>query len=36
VLSPTNPAYQPIVLEADDEESVQVIAELVTVLRGED
>ena len=35
VLSPTNPAYQPIVLDAEDEESVQVIAELVTVLRGE-
>ncbi len=34
VLSPTNPAYQPILLDADDEESVQVLAELVTVLRG--
>lgn len=34
VLSPTNPAYQPLVLSADDEETVKVIAELVTVLRG--
>lgn len=34
VLSPTNPAYQPIVLDAEDEESVQVLAELVTVLQG--
>ena len=33
VLSPTNSEYQPIVLDADDEESVQVLAELVTVLR---
>ncbi|NLN12376.1 MAG: S24 family peptidase, partial [Acidobacteria bacterium] len=34
VLSPTNPDYQPIVLGADDVESVEVIAEMVTVLRG--
>jgi len=34
VLSPTNPAYQPIVLAADDAEHVEVIAEMVTVLRG--
>lgn len=35
VLSPINPDYQPIVLSADDSEHVQVIAEMVTVLRGE-
>jgi SOS-response transcriptional repressor LexA len=34
VLSPTNLAYQPIVLVADDAEHVEVLAELVTVLRG--
>jgi len=33
VLSPTNPEYQPIVLVADDAERVEVIAEMVTVLR---
>jgi len=34
VLSPTNPEYQPIVLAADDAEHVEVIAEMVMVLRG--
>lgn len=34
LLSPTNPEYQPIVLAADDAEHVEVIAEMVTVLRG--
>ena len=31
-LKPTNPAFQPIVLTADDEGTVQVVAELVAVL----
>ena len=35
VLSPINPDYEPIVLSADDSEHVEVIAEMVTVLRGE-
>lgn len=34
VLSPINPDYDPIVLSADDSEQVEVIAEMVTVLRG--
>jgi SOS-response transcriptional repressor LexA len=34
VLSPTNPEYSPIILSTRDAESVQVIAEFVTVLRG--
>lgn len=34
-LSPINPDYEPIVLSADDSEHVEVIAEMVTVLRGE-
>jgi SOS-response transcriptional repressor LexA len=34
VLSPTNPVYQPIVFVADDVEHVEVLAELVTVLRS--
>jgi type III restriction enzyme len=33
-LSPTNPEYSPIILSRRDAESVQVVAELVTVLRG--
>ena len=32
-LSPTNPAYEPIVLTKDDANDVQVVAEFVTVLR---
>jgi len=32
VLSPLNPDFEPIVITAADEESVQVIAELVRVL----
>ena len=35
VLSPINPSYDPIVLSMDDSEHVEVIAEMVTVLRGE-
>ena len=35
VLSPINPEYEPIVLSADDSEHVEVIADMVTVLRGE-
>jgi SOS-response transcriptional repressor LexA len=35
VLSPTNPAYKPIVLESEDAGSVKVLAEFVTVLRGD-
>ena len=35
VLSPINRDYDPIVLSADDSEHVEVIAEMVTVLRGE-
>ncbi|HET6202951.1 MAG TPA: S24 family peptidase [Planctomycetota bacterium] len=34
VLSPTNPAYSPIILSKRDAESVQVVGEFVTVLRG--
>ncbi len=34
VLSPTNPAYSPLVLSENDAESVQIVAEFVTVLRG--
>jgi SOS-response transcriptional repressor LexA len=34
VLSPTNPEYQPIVLEPKDAEAVKVLAAFVTVLRG--
>ncbi|MBY0276119.1 DEAD/DEAH box helicase family protein [Candidatus Binatia bacterium] len=34
VLSPTNPEYAPIVLGPDDAEHVEVIAEMVTALRG--
>lgn len=34
VLSPTNPAYKPIILTQDDAQLVEVLAELVTVLRG--
>ena len=34
-LSPTNPDYEPIVLSSEDSEHVEVIAEVVTVLRGE-
>jgi len=33
-LSPTNPAYHPIVLTDDDAEQVEVIGEMVTVLRS--
>lgn len=33
-LLPTNPEYQPIVLAADDAAHVEMIAEMVTVLRG--
>ena len=33
-LSPTNPDYEPIVLSAENSEHVEVIAEMVTVLRG--
>ena len=34
-LSPINPDYEPIVLSAEDSEHVEVIGEMVTVLRGE-
>jgi hypothetical protein len=34
VLSPTNREYSPIILSERDAESVQVVAELVTVLRS--
>ena len=34
VLSPTNPEYSPIILSKRDADSVQVVGELVTVLRG--
>jgi SOS-response transcriptional repressor LexA len=34
VLSPTNPEYSPIILSKRDAESVQVVGEFVTVLRG--
>ena len=34
-LSPTNPEYSPIILSRGDAESVQVVAEFVTVLRGD-
>ena len=34
VLSPTNPEYQPIILQASNEEQIQVVAEYVAVLRG--
>lgn len=34
VLSPTNRAYEPIVLMPGDQDDVQVVAEFVTVLRG--
>ena len=34
-LSPINPDYGPIALTAEDSEHVEVIAEMVTVLRGE-
>lgn len=34
-LSPTNPEYSPIILSGGDVESVQVVAEFVTVLRGD-
>lgn len=34
-LSPTNPEYSPIMLSESDSESVQILAEFVTVLRGE-
>jgi len=34
VLSPTNPAYTPIILSEHDAESVEIVAELVTVLRS--
>jgi SOS-response transcriptional repressor LexA len=34
VLSPINPDYEPIVLADKDAESVRVVAEMVTVLRG--
>lgn len=33
-LSPTNPDYQPILLTEDDADSVAILAEFVTVLRG--
>ncbi|HET7550458.1 MAG TPA: S24 family peptidase [Gemmatimonadaceae bacterium] len=33
-LSPVNPSYSPIVLSARDAESVEVLAEFVTILRG--
>ena len=34
-LAPTNPEYSPIVLSGGDAESVQIVAEFVTVLRGD-
>jgi SOS-response transcriptional repressor LexA len=34
VLSPTNPEYQPIILQASNEEQIKVVGEYVTVLRG--
>jgi SOS-response transcriptional repressor LexA len=34
VLSPTNPEYQPIILQASNEEQIRVVGEYVTVLRG--
>ena len=33
-LSPTNPKYSPIILSSDDAESLQVVAEFLTVLTG--
>ncbi|MND00040.1 hypothetical protein D3C83_185290 [compost metagenome] len=33
-LSPTNPEYSPIILYKHDAESVQIVAEFVTVLRS--
>ena len=35
VLSPVNPEYEPIVFSPDESGHVAVIAEMVTVLRGE-
>ena len=35
VLSPINPEYEPIVFSPDESGHVAVIAEMVTVLRGE-
>ena len=34
VLSPTNPEYEPIVFSPEESGHVEVIAEMVTVLRG--
>ena len=34
-LSPVNPEYEPIILSAEDSEHVEVIGEMVIVLRGE-
>ena len=33
-LSPTNPEYSPIILSRGEADSVQVVAEFVTVLKG--
>ena len=35
-LSPTNREYKPIVIDANDDESISIVAEYVAVLRGDE
>jgi SOS-response transcriptional repressor LexA len=34
VLSPLNPDYEPIVVSPDEAESIEILAEFITVLSG--